>query len=102
MSYWTHLPVPLYHETLKSKRTFHIGSSISQVFPTYSLYVGKKEGREEGRDEPFRKVGNMGERRSFNKLMFNSRDAEMTSKQMGLGSGAQEKHQGQVQTWEMQ
>ena len=26
----------------------------------------------------------------------------MISKQMDLGPGAQEKHQGQVQTWEMQ
>lgn len=43
-----------------------------------------------------------GDRSSFNKLMFNSRDAEMTTKQIGLGSGAQEKDQEQVQTWEMQ
>lgn len=34
--------------------------------------------------------------------MFNSRDAEMICKQMGLGTGYQEKDQGQVQTWEIQ
>lgn len=31
--------------------------------------------------------------------MFNSRDAEMISKQMVLGAGAQEKDKGQVQMW---
>ena len=45
ISYSSHLPVLLYHETLKSKRTFHIVSSISIQL---MLYVGKKEGRERG------------------------------------------------------